>query len=427
MIKTSDLLGMNARDMYYTKQNSSQAKKYTISKLAAKDLLKTNQVPVAELYAKFDELNQVSDYDFKKIDSSFVIKPVGGNAGKGILIIKKKVKDEDIWIGVKGERYSEDDLKLHIHDILEGQYSTYGTTHTAFVEERVPINPTFKKYVYRGTPDVRVIVYNKVPVMAMLRLPTEESEGRANLHQGAIGVGIDIASGVTLRGVLKGKIVRYIPGTKRKLNGIKIPKWTSLLKTAVFAAEVSGLRYGGIDVFVHPEKGPMIVELNANPGLEIQIANQDGLRRRLERVEGLKIRNVDHGVRVGKALFAEWFADKVAADEGLAVIESTDEIEIKYGKKKWKTVEAKVDTVRLRSQIDYQLADSLGLITQDTLLWNKKKTRLAAIEAKLRIKNNITTTVLSLTQRPKSTEKVVLGRRDVQGLLIKPLPPRSRR
>lgn len=418
---------MNAREKYFTNQNSSKSKQYTASKLAAKQLLKEHNIPVPELYAEFEEMDQVDDYDFTQINSSFVIKPVGGNAGKGILILKKKLKEEDIWIGVKGERYSVDDIKLHISDILEGQYSTYGTTHKAFVEERIPINPTFKKYVYRGTPDVRVIVYNRVPVMAMLRLPTQESEGRANLHQGAIGVGIDIASGVTLRGVRKGKIIRYVPGTKRKLNGIKIPKWTSLLKTAVKAFDATGLRYGGVDVFIHPDKGPMVVELNANPGLEIQVASQDGLRRRLERVEGLKIRNVDHGVRVGKALFAEWFADKVVADEGLAVIESTDEIEIKYGKKKWKTVEAKVDTVRLRSQIDYEFADSLGLITEETLLWNKKKTRLAAIEARIKVKNNIFTTVLNLTKRPKSSEKIILGRRDVQGFLIKPLPPKSRR
>jgi len=37
--------------------------------------------------------------------------------------------------------------------------------------------------------------------MAMLRLPTKESGGKANLQQGAIGLGIDMASGVTTSAV----------------------------------------------------------------------------------------------------------------------------------------------------------------------------------------------------------------------------------
>ncbi|HBZ98517.1 MAG TPA: alpha-L-glutamate ligase-like protein, partial [Pseudomonas sp.] len=39
-------------------------------------------------------------------------------------------------------------------------------------------------------PDIRIIVLMGYPIMAMLRLPTRQSGGKANLHQGAIGVGV---------------------------------------------------------------------------------------------------------------------------------------------------------------------------------------------------------------------------------------------
>ena len=41
--------------------------------------------------------------------------------------------------------------------------------------------------------------------MAMLRLPTKASGGRANLHQGAIGAGVDLVTGVTHHAVLKNR------------------------------------------------------------------------------------------------------------------------------------------------------------------------------------------------------------------------------
>jgi len=36
-----------------------------------------------------------------------------------------------------------------------------------------------------GLPDIRIICFNMVPVIAMLRIPTELSDGKANLHSGA--------------------------------------------------------------------------------------------------------------------------------------------------------------------------------------------------------------------------------------------------
>src|SRR3989344_1322494 len=372
MVTAGDVLGMNARQKMYVSLNLRSCKRYANSKLSLKRLMKEKGMLVPETYAKFTTMEQVRTFEFTKIETSFVVKPATGSGGRGILIVRKRGEENKVvFVGGDGRTLSEDDIRLHIADILEGQYSTFGTKHMAFVEERVGGHPKYKRYTYKGTPDVRVIVYNSVPVMAMLRLPTEESDGRANLHQGAIGVGVDIATGITLKGVYHGKPMRLLPGTKRKLNGIIIPDWTVLLKTAVQAVGDAGLAYCGVDLFVHKEKGPMVVELNAMPGLSIQLANDGGLRRRLERVEGLRIRDVAHGVRVGKALFAEMFADRVKADEGVTIVENFETVKVRSAQKKLVEVEAMVDTGAFRSAIDRKLAEDLGLMEENNVLWEK--------------------------------------------------------
>ena len=191
---------------------------------------------------------------------------------------------------------------------------------SAYIEEYVGRHKAFKKYAFRGTPDIRVIVFNKIPVMAMLRLPTKESGGRANLHQGAIAVGIDIATGITTQAFWHSEYIYYKPGTKRKLNGIKIPNWTEMLEIAVEAGNAANLGYFGADVVLHPEKGPMILELNYQPGLSIQLANSAGLKKRLDKVEDLKVRDADHGVKIAKSLFMSNFADRINSPKRIKII-----------------------------------------------------------------------------------------------------------
>jgi hypothetical protein len=215
--------------------------------------------------------------------------------------------------------------------------------------------------VYKGIPDIRVIVYNKVPVMAMLRLPTEESKGKANLHQGAIGVGIDLASGTTTSAVWgNNKIIEYIPGTRLLISGIKIPYWLDILNLAVRAQEISDLGFLGADIAIDKEKGPVIVELNARPGLSIQIANLAGLKGRLERVSELKIKTIKKGVRVGMDLFGGEIEEEVEEISGKKVIGTVEKVKLigKDGKKI--EVEAKIDTGAGLSSIDIELAKQLG-------------------------------------------------------------------
>ena len=134
-------------------------------------------------------------------------------------------------------------------------------------------------------PDIRVVVYRGYPAMAMVRLPTRASDGKANLHQGAVGAGVDMSSGETLTGVLDNEIVDEHPDTGALVTGLMIPQWDFILQTSARGYEVTGLGYLGVDMVVDADKGPMILEMNARPGLNIQIANCTGLTTRIARID----------------------------------------------------------------------------------------------------------------------------------------------
>ena len=121
--------------------------------------------------------------------------------------------------------------------------------------------------------------------MAMVRLPTKQSGGRANLHQGAIGVGIQLANGITRRGVQGSRTISEHPDTKFSIDDLSIPHWDQMLEIACKSTEVYQLGYLGIDIVLDKNLGPMVLEVNVRPGLAIQLANKIGLRKRLQLIE----------------------------------------------------------------------------------------------------------------------------------------------
>jgi hypothetical protein len=200
-----------------------------------------------------------------------------------------------------------------------------------------------------------------MPIMAMLRLPTKESNGKANLAQGAIGVGIDLASGVTTTAVLgKQKIIEYLPGTRLLLSGIKIPYWMDILNIAVRSQEISNLGFLGVDVAIDKERGPVILELNARPGLAIQVANLDGLKGRLKKAAGIRIKTVKKGIRVGMDLFGGEIEEELEEISGKKVIGTVEKVKLIGKDGKEIEIEAKIDTGADWSSIDNELAKKLG-------------------------------------------------------------------
>ena len=375
------LLGMNARNLDYIRPyNRKRAKRLADDKILSKRMLKRGGIPVPKLLAKIKSVEELEDFDWTSLPSSFALKPNRGYGGGGILVVygRKKPSRKDIlkceegeipqpvWVKSDGKTITVDDIKNHILNILDGAFSLANMPDIAFFEERLTLLKLFKPYAYKGIPDIRVIVFNRIPVMAMLRLPTKESGGKANLQQGGIGVGIDLATGVTTTAVLgKGNIIDYVPGTRMLLSGIKIPYWKEMLLLAVKAQEVSGMGFLGADVAIDRERGPVFLEINARPGLSIQVANLSGLKERLERIKGLKIKTAARGVRVGRDLFGGEVEEEVEEISGRKVIGTIEKIKLIGRNNKTVELEAKIDTGAGFTSIDTDLAEQLGF--EDTV------------------------------------------------------------
>jgi len=426
-MRLASMLGINARTQQFSyRVNSARGKKTADSKLQSAWVLKKAGIPSPEIFNRFRKPEDVFKFDWEGLPSQFALKPSRGMGGEGIIIVKKKALDGNGWITTQRARVTIDDLKLHTLDILEGAYSMGNIPDVAFIQEYVGRHKVFRKYAYRGTPDIRIIVFNKVPIMAMLRLPTKESGGRANLHQGALGVGVDIATGITTKAIWHGEQIVYKPGTERKLRGIKVPFWTTCLETAVKAQMVSGLGYLGVDIVLHPEKGPMVLELNAQPGLQIQLANMTGLKKRLERVEDLEVRDAEHGVKIAKALFAERYLDRVKAEEGIKIVNFRERVKMvdAYGNKI--ETDAKIDTGAWRTSIDKEYAASLCLLSKSNILWPKVfksslgKEERPVINLKFYLAGRLIKTIASVADRSGLKVKLIIGRRDLAGFLVKP-------
>lgn len=424
-MKLSSILGLNARSQLFSYQfNDWKGRKIADSKIQTARILRRAEIPTPLIYKKFRNLRDINEFNWKSLPDSFALKPSRGLGGEGIIVIKKRTTSGE-WLTTQKTRVSVDDLKLHVLDILEGAYSIDGEPDVAFIQEYVGRNKAFRRYAYRGTPDIRIIVFNKVPVMAMLRLPTKESSGRANLHQGAIGVGIDIATGITTRAIWHGEQIVFKPGTERKLRGIKIPNWTDILTIAVETQIASGLGYLGVDLVLSPEKGPQVLEINAQPGLQIQLANMTGLKKRLERVEDLEIRDAEHGVNVARALFGERFADRVKAEEGIKTINVRESVKILSEDGKKIETPAKIDTGAWRTSIDKDLARNLGILSKDKVLWTKTfKSSLGheirpVVPLSYYLAGRKIKTIASVANRSKLKTRLIIGRRDLGGFLIK--------
>ncbi len=428
MVRLNDILGLNARSAEYLYRNTKLARKRADDKMLTKRILKAKRIPHPELLGVLANHRKVNEFDWEKLNGGFVIKPVKGFGGQGILLVRKSVKEPGKFLLPNNKRVTAEDLKLHSLDIVEGRYSHNNLPDKAMIEERIKIHPKFKKLAVGGAPDVRIIVFNKVPVMAMLRLPTEESGGKANLHQGALGLGIDMATGITTYGVYKNESIKYFPDSNKKVNGITIPHWDKILKMAIQTQMASKLSYLSVDMLIDADKGPVVLELNDQPGLSIQLANMQGLKKRLERVEGIVVTDADKGVKIAKTLFASEFVNRVkfeTADKRLVKV--IDRVKIKPHKGKRVLVDVKVDTGAYSTSIDRRLAEKLGLLSDEHVLLERKfKSALGEevrklIEVDFFLKGRRIKTCASITSRTHLQYSMIIGRRDLKGFLVDPL------
>lgn len=300
-LKELGMLGMNQRNIgFIGKYNPRKNYRLVDDKLQTKKAAISNNIRVPELHNVIEYQHQIAGAT-RQLDEheGFVIKPVQGSGGKGILVIIGREKE--LFRKSSGALIDDAEVRRHLSNILAGLYSLGGRNDKAMVEALISFDPYLEKYSYEGVPDVRVIAFKGVPVMAMMRCATHESDGKANLHQGAVGVGIDIASGRAVRAVQHGHLVTRHPDTDACLVELQIPHWTQILDLASRCVAITGLGYLGVDIVLDRLRGPMLLELNARPGLAIQVANLAGLRHRLAIAEKIAAQTDSHDEKISLA------------------------------------------------------------------------------------------------------------------------------
>lgn len=287
-LRENHVVGMNQRNgEFIFGHNPRSLFPLVDDKLRTKHLAEAAGIAVPKLYGVIE-----IEHDIKNLPSmvaaydDFVIKPAQGCGGNGILVVTGKSRGG--YQLANGTLLGEEHVEHHISNIINGLYSLGGVADRAVIESRVRSDPVFDEVSFRGVPDVRTIVFRSMPVAAMLRLPTRVAGGKANLHQGALGVGIDLATGETTRAVWYGRPLDSHPDTHARLGGRRIPCWDELIIMAARCGDLVGLGYLGVDIVLDRDAGPVMLELNARPGLAIQLANGFGLRKRLEHVAAME-------------------------------------------------------------------------------------------------------------------------------------------
>lgn len=280
-------MGINQRNAGIIALENSR-KRYPLvdNKLLTKEWARKNHIAIPPLYGTIEVVRQVRKFEsLVEPYQDFVIKPARGSAGKGVLVIQEKRHYGYRKAG--GLLVTAEAIEHHLTNILSGMFSLGGQPDQAFIEYRVKPNDFLMRFEPEGMPDFRVVVYRGVPVMAMMRLPTRQSEGKANLHQGAIGIGVNITNGVMSGGVWQNRFVEENPFTGKKLVHEIVPDWEPLLLLASKCGVGTQLGYIGVDIVLDRQYGPLILELNARPGLSIQLANRMGFLPRIKRVQAI--------------------------------------------------------------------------------------------------------------------------------------------
>ncbi|MFY9457940.1 MAG: sugar-transfer associated ATP-grasp domain-containing protein [Candidatus Spechtbacterales bacterium] len=445
------VLGINARNLLYIKPSLTKSTARILdNKLITKKVLSKKGIPVPATLGSISSPKELAEFDWSELASSFALKPNRGLGGEGIIVVFAKKKPgapgpvntgtpdpvssriarifgkrtpEPAWIRADRSILGLSDIKNHILNIMDGTFSLGNLPDIAFFEERIKIFKLFKSYSFRGIPDIRIVVYNSIPVMAELRVPTRESEGKANLHLGAIGVGIDMGNGITTHAVRNDRAINYVPGSRLVLRGLKIPGWKEILELAIRAQRASGCQFIGADISIDRDRGPIILELNARPGLSIQIANMAPLRERLERVRGLSVETAKKGVKIAQDLFGGGLEEELEEISGRKIVGAREEIII-YGanKEKYATF-AKIDTGAYRTSVAQSLADKLLL----TNILKYKKVRGALgkqerpiIDLIFELDGEKVRTEAFIASREEMKHDVIIGRRDLKKFLIDP-------
>ncbi|MDD5396453.1 MAG: sugar-transfer associated ATP-grasp domain-containing protein [Candidatus Moranbacteria bacterium] len=277
---TAKPIGMNLRNHVIQFFNPQSSLLLAKDKLATKKLLSGNGVLMPRSYF---EISKRADLKLmENFPKEFVLKPSCGHGGNGILVLERK---NDGYFDPAGNEHSLRDIRRQLLKILDGEFSGFREKDIAIVEERLYPSPKIVFKHAAGLPDIRIFCINYVPTMAMLRYATKETNGRANLSMGAIGIAIDIETGEFTHLHRKKENEKLSFADFGISSGFIMPKWEEMKKTAIKASQLSSLKLSGVDLILDKNDRVMVLEINGRPGIEIQNINEKSLLEKLEKIE----------------------------------------------------------------------------------------------------------------------------------------------
>ena len=281
-LRARGVLGINRRNADFVLPSNPRSHYPRVDdKLLSKKFCEARGIPVPETYAIIEQQGDIRNFpDCVRERPQFVIKPASGSGGRGIIVVASH--DGATFRTPGGVAVEQAEARYHLSTIISGLYSLGGQQDRAIIEQRIIRHAAFERIAVGGTPDIRVVLYRCVPVMAMVRLPTQASRGRANLHQGAVAAAVNLHTGETFGGVCMNHVISNHPDTGATIEGLRIPFWDKLLEAAQKLAEALEMGYIGVDFVLDACVGPVVLEANARPGLAIQVANRCGLQHRLD-------------------------------------------------------------------------------------------------------------------------------------------------
>ena len=380
------ILGMNGRNLLYIKAlNNKEAIRFADDKLKTKGFLAARKIPVPKLFGKISSIEELEKFKWENLPESFALKPNAGYGGEGIVVIVKK--DGEKWVSKGGKKYSINDLKKHVKYILRGEFAIHNMPDTAFFEQKIDCHGELESFSRFGLPDIRIIVFNLVPVMAMLRVPTYESQGKANIHTGGLGIGIDLAKGETTYAIQKNKYIETLPDSNEIIRGKKIPYWDEILLIASQIQTISTLGYLAVDIAID-KSGPVLLEINARAGLAVQIANKEGLQSRLERIKKTKVTSPEKGVRLAQDLFGNKIEKELKSHFGKEIIGLESEIELSLKRGGTNKIFARIDTQSEKNFLDENVFEKIGGQKKNAIIDFKiKNTRSRGVFYPANLKN----------------------------------------
>ncbi len=377
------ILWQNARNLKYIKWfNTNLSKKIADSKIKTKELLSIKWVFVPETILIISKHEDIDLEIIKKLPVPFVIKPNSWFGWKGIIVIESKTWEE--FISKSWKKYDIKSLRRHFLNILDWFFSLSGSRDKVLIEKKVELDKKVELLWKYWLPDIRVVVFNMVPVIAMMRIPTEKSDGKSNLHAWACWVGIDIWTGKLTYMTMYSKIIKSIPWIW-DIRWMILPHWEEVLNLAVKTQKVTNIWYLWCDIVLDAEKWPLLMEINLRPWLEVQVANMAKLKDRLDKVEWVYVNSVEKWVRLWRDLFSWDIEDKIKDISWKNIIWDREYVLINYLWKTFKEV-AKVKNHHLMSSLSYNFFTNILWITEENLIKNSIKLNIEILWEKKEVK-----------------------------------------